>query len=142
MKIRKSCGIVLFRKKQDHQEYLVLKYPPELDYWGLCRGTVEPNETEEQTALREAYEETSLRKIRFISGFKEKINYFFIENGKQIPKEVTFFLGEVFDDNEGKISQEHEKLEWLPYSLAIKKIKHKKDQEVVRKAEERLNLNN
>lgn len=137
--MQKSCGIVLFRDRKEKREYLVLKYPQEADYWGLCKGTVEKGESEEQTALREAEEETGLVKIRLEQGFKTKINYSFEKEGKIVNKEVVYFLGETLDRSNGRISSEHEELLWLPYLEALKKIKYVNDQSVMKKAEDFLN---
>jgi len=136
--MEKSCGIVLYRQKEN-REYLILKYANYEDYWGLCKGTIEIGENEQQTALRETKEETGLEKIKINTNFQKKTNYFFTRDNKKIYKEVIWFLGQVLDDNDGKISQEHLELIWLPYESAIKKIKHKKDAQMVIKAEEFLN---
>ncbi|MFH1276206.1 MAG: NUDIX domain-containing protein [Candidatus Woesearchaeota archaeon] len=134
--MEKSCGIILFRNINKKREYLILKYANHQDYWGLCKGTVEKGETEQQTALREATEETGLKEIQLVKEFHEKIHYFYPKEGHQIYKEVIYFLGEVLDSNNSKISAEHEELLWLPFTEAINQITHIKDQDVVKKSEE------
>jgi bis(5'-nucleosidyl)-tetraphosphatase len=134
-KIKQSCGIVLFRENESGREYLILQYNTFDHYWGLCKGTPEKNETEAETVLREAQEETGLIKIKLIFGFKEKSNYSFIENEEQVYKEVVWFLGEVSDKHEGTISHEHNDLLWLSYDETLNKITYQNDKVIIKKAE-------
>ncbi len=132
--MKRSAGVVLFREKKGKREYLLLQYN-EPDYWGLSKGGIEKGEIEEETALREAKEETNLQKVQLIPHFKEKTSYFFIWEGKRMYKEVTWFLGKVLEKNDGKVSWEHTALVWLSYRKALTRLKFKKDRLVVEKAE-------
>jgi len=49
--------------------------------WGFPKGHIENNETKEETAIREVFEETNVN-IRIIPGFERLIKY--------IPNEKTF----------------------------------------------------
>ena len=134
--MEKSAGIVLFRIRTGGRQYLLLHYPIPSDYLGLAKGQIEAGEREEETALREVREETGLEDIKLIPGFYEKSHYFFTREGKKIYKEVSFFLGEVLDKSDGKVSWEHSALRWVSYEDAMKLIKYEKDKDVVRKGEE------
>lgn len=57
-------------------------------YQSLCKGYVEENENEHETAAREIMEETNLQ-ISFVDGFRECIEYSLYTN---CLKEVVFFL--------------------------------------------------
>ena len=136
--MERSAGIILFKqdsKEKMERKYLLLKYAEYKDYWGLCKGRMEAGETEKEAALREVEEETGFRTIAFVDGFQEKFSYFFTADGKSIYKEVVWFLGEVCDTHEGRLSSEHEELVWLSFSEAMARITHQKDANVVRKAE-------
>jgi 8-oxo-dGTP pyrophosphatase MutT (NUDIX family) len=58
--------------------------------WGLPKGAPNDEETTEQAALREVWEETGLRGE--IVALLDRIEYFFRANDKLIRKEVDFYL--------------------------------------------------
>ena len=60
--------------------------------WTLPKGTPEPGETTEETALREVAEETGLE-VR-ITGPLDSIEYWFVQSGTRIHKTVHYFLME------------------------------------------------
>lgn len=78
--------------KNGKREYLLLKYG--WGHWGFVKGHVEEGEDEKQTVLREAEEEAGINaeQLEFIPSFKEKISYFYTNEGKRVYKEVTYFL--------------------------------------------------
>ena len=60
----------------------------------MPNGHVELNETEEETVLREVFEETGISSY-IIDGFRKMITYSPEEN---VIKDVIFFVGEATDD--------------------------------------------
>jgi len=137
MPIEKSAGAVIFRKKRDSIYYLLLHYPSSAkaarDYWDFPKGHVEKGEDEIETVKREVEEETGLKDIEFIKGFKEWIKYFFKFGGKNILKFVTFYLVET-KTKEIKISFEHLGFEWLPFEEALEQLTFKNAKEILKKA--------
>ena len=91
-----SCGAVVFTRIGGEPHYLLVraKDQPESCH-GFPKGHMEAGETEEQTALREIYEEVGLR-VRLLPGFRAVTEY-------QLPappdtrKRVVFFLAEYED---------------------------------------------
>ena len=67
MRMEKSCGAVLFRENSGSREYLVLRSVG--GHVTLCKGHVEADETEHETAIREIQEETALC-VKFVEGFR------------------------------------------------------------------------
>ncbi len=134
MAFEKSAGVVVFRKAENGELlYLVLKSTSgHLDF---PKGNVERGETEEQTTLREAEEETGLKDIILFPGFKEKIKYFYKRQGKPINKEVIYFLGET-KNSVVRLSWEHIGFEWLSYKDAMEKIDFQNTKNVLKKAHE------
>ena len=77
----KSAGAIIFRRDDGNIYYLLLNYMPtekgKRGQWGFAKGHVETGETEEETAKREIFEETGLRELKFIPGFKKLEKYIF-----------------------------------------------------------------
>jgi 8-oxo-dGTP pyrophosphatase MutT (NUDIX family) len=142
MPVEKSAGAVIFRRENNKIYYLLLHYPgashrAEKDYWDFPKGHVENGEEEIETVKREVFEETGLKEIKFVEGFKEWIKYFFRHRGKTVFKIVTFYLAET-TTKEIKTSFEHIGYKWLPYDQAIKKLTFKNAKEILKKANELL----
>lgn len=128
--MERSAGIILFR---GNRKYLLLKHSYKLSFWTFCKGKIEDNESEEKTALREAEEETGLSDIKLVDKFKEKTSFYKTVGGKQVFKEVVWFLGEVLS-GEAKVSKEHEEVVWVSYDKAVEMLKY--EGELLKKAEE------
>jgi len=92
----KSCGAVVFVRKNGVPKYLLLNYAA--GHWDFVKGNVEANESEQQTVVRELQEETGITGAQFIDGFREDITYFYRRQGLTIHKEVVFFVMEAFTD--------------------------------------------
>ena len=138
MPIEKSAGAVIFRKENGKTYYLLLHYPSSAkskkEYWDLPKGHIEKGEKLEETVKREVEEETGLKNIKFINGFKETIKYFFRFEGKNILKFVTYFLLET-EEKKVKISFEHIGYKWLPYDEAIKQLTFNNAKQILKKAD-------
>ncbi len=141
MPIEKSAGAVIFRKEGDKNFYLLLHYPSSAkapkEYWDFPKGHIEKEENLEETAKREVEEETGLKDLKLIEGFKKWVKYFFKFKGKNIFKIVTFFLAET-KIKEVKVSFEHLGYEWLSYEEAFKKLTFKNAKEILQKANQYL----
>jgi len=126
----KSCGAIVFLKNSE-VKYLLLHY--EAGHWDFVKGNVEPNESEQETVIRELREETGIKDAKFIEDFKEKIDYFYRRQGTTIHKEVIFFLMETHTETV-KISYEHVGYIWLNYQQAMEKLTFKNARDVLQKA--------
>jgi len=137
MPVERSAGAIIFYKRKDNIEYLLLHYPGlrnnNKDYWDFPKGHLEKKETLLEAAKREVKEETGISDIEFISGFKETISYFFRDSKKNILKFVTFFLGKT-KTKKVKISFEHIGYGWFNYKEAFLKLKFKNSRDVLKKA--------
>ena len=146
MPVEKSAGAVIFSradKKVDERsfvsprrsapviEYLLLRY--QWGHWDFPKGNSEKGEKLEETVKREVKEETGIEDIKFISGFKESIKYFYKLKGRNVFKTVTFFLAEA-ETKKVKISWEHIDYQWLPYQEAIAQLTFKNAKEILKKA--------
>lgn len=127
----KSCGAVVFIRKENSTRYLFLNYAA--GHWDFVKGNVELNETEKETVLRELKEETGIIDACFIEGFKETIAYFYRRQGLTVHKEVVFFIMETKTEKI-KLSFEHVGYIWLDYQHAIEKCTFKNAKDVLQKA--------
>ncbi|PIR72319.1 MAG: diadenosine tetraphosphate hydrolase [Candidatus Nealsonbacteria bacterium CG10_big_fil_rev_8_21_14_0_10_36_24] len=141
-----SAGAIIFRKEDSVIYYLLLHYKS--GHWDFPKGHIEEGEKEEDTVKREVAEETGIKNIKIIEGFKERIKYFFRENynskenkekGRKewIFKTVTFYLAQT-QTKEVKISFEHKGFKWLRYEEALKQLTFKNAKEILKKANDRL----
>jgi bis(5'-nucleosidyl)-tetraphosphatase len=127
----KSCGAVIFIKKEEQTKYLLLNYAA--GHWDFVKGNVEVNETEKDTVLRELKEETAIVDAHFLDGFKETIAYFYRRQGLTVHKEVVFFIMESHTDKV-TLSFEHIDYIWLDYQHAMGKLSFKNAKDVLQKA--------
>lgn len=148
MPVERSAGAVVFRKnKKGEVEYLLLHHFPSENgrgkkprdgHWSLPKGHIEAREKTEDAVLREVEEETGLKQVEFIPGFKETIRYFVNFSGERRLKFVAFFL--LFaSEQKVLISDEHQNYVWLPYKKAFEKITYAGDKNVIKKANSFLN---
>lgn len=138
MPLEKSAGAIIFRKEGNKIYYLLLHYPrgarKPKPYWDFPKGHIEKGEKELATVKREVKEETGLESLKFIADFKERIEYFFKREGKNILKIVTFYLAET-KEKDIKISSEHVGFKWLPYRKALEQLTFQNAKKLLQKAD-------
>lgn len=88
--LRKSCGVLPYRMVDGEQQFLLV-FETFSKCWSLPKGHMEAGETEEQTALRELFEETGLT-ARLDTSRCAAIEYPISDIAQ---KQVVFYLGEV-----------------------------------------------
>ena len=84
--------------------------------WTLPKGTPDPGETIEETALREVAEETGLS-VRIIEPLPS-IEYNFVQDGTRIRKTVHYFLMEPVGGDLSRHDTEFERVRWVPFDEA------------------------
>lgn len=114
-----SAGAVVFRREKGRIYYLVLHYTA--GHWSFAKGKIEKGEKLRETVKREVQEESGIKDIEFVEGFKNDIEYFFKADNKTIYKTVTYFLAET-KTKEIKLSFEHTDYQWLTYEEALKQL--------------------
>ena len=87
---QKSCGVVPFRRLGGNAEILLL-FQRGSGTWSFPKGHMEAGETEQQTALRELFEETGFR-TKLVPSARAATEYRLSSAAR---KQVVFFLGEV-----------------------------------------------
>lgn len=86
----KSCGAVIFTRMNNEIKYLLIRNLGGI--YGFPKGHVEQGETEEQTALREVFEEVGLA-VKLVSGFRCEDEHP-IPQKENTMKQIVYFLGE------------------------------------------------
>ncbi len=110
------------------------------DYWDFPRGNIRENETAKEAALRETEEETglSIKHLKIVDGFEERVEWFYRVNRQKVHKKVTYFLAET-ERESIKISDEHVDAKWLSFKDSLTLLKYKSSRNILQKAEEYLN---
>ncbi|MGB0855789.1 MAG: bis(5'-nucleosyl)-tetraphosphatase [Nitrosopumilus sp.] len=127
-----SAGIVLFRKEDSKNLFLLLHYPS--GHWDFVKGKMEKGESTRQTAIRETKEETGIIDVTFFKNFEEWIEYNFQYQGELIHKKVVFFLAET-KTSKVMISHEHLDYTWMDYNTAMEKTTFDNAKTVLTKAQ-------
>ena len=127
-----SAGIVLIRKENGKNLFLLLHYPS--GHWDFVKGKMEKDETTHETAIRETKEETGITDITFFENFEEWIEYNFQYQGELVHKKVVFFLGET-KTKEVVISHEHLDFTWMDYNTAMEKTTFRNAKTVLTRAQ-------
>ena len=127
-----SAGIVLFRKENEKNMFLLLHYPS--GHWDFVKGKMEKGETTHQTATRETEEETGITDVTYLENFEEWIEYNFQYQGELVQKKVVFFLAETKTE-EIIISHEHSGFIWTDYNSAMEKTTFDNAKTVLTKAQ-------
>lgn len=147
----KSAGAIIYREENGVRYFLLLHYPAlnrKGGHWEFPKGHVEEGENEEQTMRREIEEETGIKDLKIVEGFKEYIKYFFRKRKEGATKElrqkektswifklVVFFVAKT-ETKDVKISHEHIGFDWLPIEEAIKKTTYKNSKELLKRADD------
>ena len=84
----------------------------------LCKGHMEEDESEHQTAEREILEETGL-KVEFLDGFRETIEYSPYDG---CMKTVVFFLAKADTTDVAVQEEEVREISWLPFEEALEAL--------------------
>ena len=124
----KSCGAVIFREENTERYYLILKST--LGHTTLCKGHVEGDETEHETAAREIREETGLT-VDFLDGFREVITY---SPRPGHVKDVVFFTARLSGGAPTCQPEEVAEIRFLPYDEALSGLTHASDRKTLQKA--------
>lgn len=125
-----SAGAVIFRREGKKIKFLLLKYT---NYWGFTKGNMEDSENEKTTVKREIEEETGIKNIKFIIGFKEIERYVYKRRGNLIHKKVIIYLAET-KTKEITLSYEHEDYKWGTLQEALKLLKYDHHKDLFKKA--------
>ena len=129
----KSCGAVICLRADGKTLYLTETMVQ--GHVSMCKGHIEGNESEYETAEREIREETGLA-VTFIPGFRQTISY---SPRPGCEKEVVFFLAECTDSRTTAQPEEVTAIRFLPLEEALKALTYEDDRRILRAADRFLN---
>ena len=104
--------------------------------WTLPKGTPDPGESVEETALREVGEETGLE-VRILEPLPS-IEYSFVQDGTRIQKTVHYFLMEPTGGDLSRHDAEFERVRWVRFDEAPALLSFPTERELVATAADRL----
>ncbi|MFH1590060.1 MAG: NUDIX domain-containing protein [archaeon] len=121
-------GTIIFRKKDNDWEFLLLKRLPEQgNFWQPPSGSVdEGDKTHLDTAYREVFEESGIKKEQVLSVIKD-LNYYRFDKksstGETVDFEAYIFAFEVEPDVivniKNNVDLEHDDYKWVSFEEAL-----------------------
>lgn len=136
-----SAGGVIVDDRADGQRWVLLiarRNAAGKPQWTLPKGRIEEGETVEETALREVREETGYTaRIRDELG---TIDYWFVWRPDHVRyhKFVHYYLMETDGEPPGIRDDEAESVEWVPIDIALVRLAHRNERNLVKKVQRRL----
>jgi 8-oxo-dGTP pyrophosphatase MutT (NUDIX family) len=133
-----SAGGIVVRPDRDGPALVVGMRRRDRDIvtWTLPKGTPDPGESVEQTALREVAEETGLE-VRIVDRLPS-IEYTFVQSGTRIRKTVHYFLMEPTGGDLSRHDREFESVAWIPFTEAPAVLTFESERHLVATAGQRL----
>jgi bis(5'-nucleosidyl)-tetraphosphatase len=127
-----SAGAVLYLKEEGPEiKYLILNYS--YGHWDFPKGNIEEGETELETVFREVSEETGIKDIQIIEGFRQQIAYKYRKKSKLVNKAVIYYLAET-KSRQVVLSFEHNNFGWYSFDEALIKLSFENSKKVLRNA--------
>jgi len=124
--VRAAGGVVT--RTRDRGLEILLVHRPRYDDWTLPKGKVEPGESDEECALREVEEETSL-----VCTLGDEVAVSSYEDARGRPKRVRYFWMTPEDGSEASAQNEVDAVRWLTHDDALEELSYARDREVVRR---------
>ena len=125
--LERSCGAVVFTRKEGRPLFVIVQEMA--GAYSFPKGHMEGNETEEETARREIFEETGLRPS-FLPGFREQDEYDLAER-PGFRKRVTYFLAEFEGGPLTPRPGEIREILLLPYEQAVTYFEHESSRRIL-----------
>jgi 8-oxo-dGTP pyrophosphatase MutT (NUDIX family) len=104
--------------------------------WTLPKGTPNPGESLEETAVREVGEETGLE-VRIVEPLTS-IQYRFVQDGARIHKTVHYWLMEPTGGDLSAHDHEFEQVRWVPFDEAPALLTFETERDLIATAARRI----
>jgi 8-oxo-dGTP pyrophosphatase MutT (NUDIX family) len=126
-----SAGGVIYRFN-DGQIQIVLGHRREPPLWALPKGTPHAGETLQETALREAREETGLELI--VEAPIRSVSYVFVRGRTRFHKTVHFYLMRPVGGDVSRHDREFDEVRWVELNEALELMTHATERALVEQA--------
>jgi len=126
-----SFGIIPLSKRAGVWHVLLIKHLSG-NHWSFPKGKPNENETSNETAVRELYEETGLKIKRYIVEDPVAESYRFTRDGKIVKKTVNYFIAEV----EGDVFLDNTEIgggKWVPLFESVSHVTFPEARQVCRR---------
>lgn len=129
-----SAGGIVIRFEAESPQLVVGRRARARDgvTWTLPKGTPNPRETTEETALREVREETGLD-VRIVRPF-DGIEYVFVQGRTRIHKTVHYFLMVPTGGDLGRHDHEFDEVRWIGFDEAASLLTFETERALVARA--------
>lgn len=127
-----SAGGVVWRRDADGEFEVALCGRTSDNSWVLPKGTPDPGETLEETAIREVREETGLEVET--SDELRSIEYWFTLHGVRYHKRVYHWLMEAVGGDTSRHDHEFDEVAWVPFPEALRRVNYANQRAVIEEA--------
>lgn len=142
MRKPKNVLVFLYRYRNKNIEYCIFYRKKQKFYQGISGG-VEDNEKIVDTVIREVYEESGINEnniikldtISSIPGINVNKNFNYVNN---IYVVYEYSFGVLINNEDIKLSDEHQEYKWVTYDEAIKLLKYDSNKTALFELNERL----
>ena len=131
-----SAGGIVFRRAEEGIEIVLVGRTPER-LWALPKGTPNPGETLEETALREVREETGLE-VRILDTVGQVEYWYTAPDGERVQKTVHYYLMEPIGGDTANHDHEFDVVTWRHLSEAERLLTHRNQLPMLHRAWERI----
>ena len=127
-----SSGGVVIKETESGLKVLLIK--DGYGHWTWPKGNIEKDESSQDAAIREIWEETGVKNIGMMDKL-DTIHYFYRLKGKLISKTVYLYLFEAKGNERLKaLESEIEDAKWLSPEEALERIEYKGAKKILNKA--------
>lgn len=131
-----SAGGIVFRRAEEGIEIVLVGRTSER-LWALPKGTPDPGETLEETALREVREETGLE-VRIVDTVGQVEYWYTAPDGGRVQKTVHYYLMEPIGGDTTHHDHEFDVVEWRHLTEAERLLTHKNQLPMLHRAWEQI----
>ncbi|MDA0301307.1 MAG: NUDIX hydrolase [Chloroflexi bacterium] len=131
-----SAGGIVFRRAEEGVEIILVGRTADR-LWALPKGTPDPGETLEETALREVREETGLE-VRIVDTVGQVEYWYTAPDGNRLQKTVHYYLMEPTGGDTANHDHEFDLVEWRHLAEAERLLTHKNQLPMLHRAWEQI----